>query len=75
MSSHPTPAPPPGLAQEDVSLLTILSQLRCCCGQLSSQSCAAVYTVEDYMEMSGDCWVNILPGSGELGPNKSITDN
>lgn len=32
-----------------------------------SQSCVAVYPVEDYMEMSGDCWVNTLPHRGLNG--------
>lgn len=40
--------------------LTTLSQLACCPCNLLSQSSVAVYPVEDYMEMSGDCWVNTL---------------
>lgn len=32
-----------------------------------SQRCVAVYPVEDYMEMSGDCWVNTLPHRGLNG--------
>lgn len=32
-----------------------------------SQRCVAVYPVEDYMETSGDCWVNTLPHRGLNG--------
>lgn len=41
------------MAQEDVQPHNLLSAQK-----LSSQSGATVYPLEDYMEMSGDYWVN-----------------
>lgn len=45
----------PGTAQEDIPPHYLLSAQK-----LSAHSGVAVYPLEDYMEMSGDCWVNTL---------------
>lgn len=45
----------PDTAQEDIPSHYLHSAQK-----LLSQSAVTVYPLEDYMEMSGDCWVNTL---------------
>lgn len=52
----------PGTAQEDIPPHYLLSAQK-----LSAHSGVAVYPLEDYMEMSGDCWVNTLTGTEGTG--------